>query len=169
MKKHKTDAKSWFKDIFNANYEYIRNYLYYLSGDMELAEDLVQDVFLQLWEKKEQIKDETVRAFLFTIAKNNFLKSRRRVKNELKFQSAFFENTEHKSPEYILEMKEFDKKLQRVISEIPEKSRMVFLMHRIDGMTYSEIAQNLQLSVKAVEKRMSKALSVLNEKLDRKI
>lgn len=169
MKKHRTDAKTWFKDIFNANYEYIRNYLYYLSGDMELAEDLVQDVFLQLWEKQNDVKDETVRAFLFTIAKNNFLKSRRRVKYELKFQSAFFENTEHKSPEYILEMKEFDQKLQQVISEIPEKSRSVFLMHRIDGMSYNEIACNMQLSVKAVEKRMSRALAVLNEKLGKKI
>lgn len=169
MKKHRTDAKNWFKDIFNANYEYIRNYLYYLSGDMELAEDLVQDVFLRLWEKQDDVKEETVSAFLFTIAKNNFLKSRRRVKNELKFRSAFFENTEHKSPEYILEMKEFDQKLQQVISEIPEKSRTVFLMHRIDGMSYSEIAGNLQLSVKAVEKRMSRALAVLNEKLGKKI
>jgi RNA polymerase sigma-70 factor (ECF subfamily) len=169
LKKHRTNAKKWFKDIFNANYEYIRNYLYYLSGDMELAEDLVQDVFLQLWEKQHDVKEETVRAFLFTIAKNNFLKSRRRVKNELKFRSAFFESKEHKSPEYLMEMKEFDQKLQQVISEIPEKSRTVFLMHRIDGMLYSEIAGNLQVSVKAVEKRMTKALSVLNEKLGKKI
>jgi len=169
LKKHRIDAKTWFKDIFNANYEYIRNYLYYLSGDMELAEDLVQDVFLRLWEKQADVKEETVSAFLFTIAKNNFLKSRRRVKNELKFRSAFFDNTENKSPEYIMEMKEFDQKLQQVISEIPEKSRTVFLMHRIDGMSYSEIAGNLQLSVKAVEKRMSRALAVLNEKLGKKI
>ncbi len=136
---------------------------------MELAEDLVQDVFLQLWEKKDSIKDETVRAFLFTVAKNDFLKSTRRKKNDLKFRSAIFENSENKSPEYILEMKEFDEKLQRIISEIPEKSRAVFLMHRIDGMTYNEIAGNLKVTVKAIEKQMSKALSILNEKLGKKI
>jgi RNA polymerase sigma-70 factor (ECF subfamily) len=66
-------------------------------------------------------------------------------------------------------MKEFDEKLQRILSGLPEKSRTVFLMHRIDGMTYKEIAKNLQVSVKAVEKQMSKALSVLNDKLGKKI
>lgn len=136
---------------------------------MELAEDLVQDVFLQLWEKKDNIKDETVRAFLFTVAKNDFLKSTRRKKNDLKFRAGFFENTENKSPEYILEMKEFDEKLQRVISGMPEKCRTVFLMHRIDGMTYNEIAGTLKVTVKAIEKQMSKALSILNEKLGKKI
>ncbi|HKL34364.1 MAG TPA: RNA polymerase sigma-70 factor [Tangfeifania sp.] len=169
MRSSRKENKEWFGNIFNENYEYIRNYLYYLSGDMELAEDLVQDVFLQLWEKKDSIKDETVRAFLFTVAKNDFLKSTRRKKNDLKFRSAIFENSENKSPEYILEMKEFDEKLQRIISEIPEKSRAVFLMHRIDGMTYNEIAGNLKVTVKAIEKQMSKALSILNEKLGKKI
>lgn len=167
--RRKTDDKDWFRNIFNDNYEYIRNYLYYLSGDMELAEDLVQDVFLQLWEKRDNIKDETVRAFLFTVAKNDFLKSTRRAKYDLKFRATFFENMENKSPEYIMEMKEFDEKLQRVISEMPEKSRTVFLMHRIDGMTYKEIAESLKVSVKAVEKQMSKALAILNEKLGKKI
>jgi RNA polymerase sigma-70 factor (ECF subfamily) len=163
------ENKKWFRNIFNENYEYIRNYLYYLSGDMALSEDLVQDVFLQLWEKKDSIKNETVRAFLFTVAKNNFLKNRRRASYDLKFQASLFENTENKSPEYMLEMKEFDEKLQRILSGLPEKSRTVFLMHRIDGMTYKEIAKNLQVSVKAVEKQMSKALSVLNDKLGKKI
>jgi RNA polymerase sigma-70 factor (ECF subfamily) len=163
------ENKEWFRNIFNENYEYIRNYLYYLSGDMALSEDLVQDVFLQLWQKKDSIKSETVRAFLFTVAKNNFLKNRRRASYDLKFKASLFENTENKSPEYLLEMKEFDKKLQRILSELPNKSRTVFLMHRLDGMTYNEIAQNLQVSVKAVEKQMSKALSILNEKLGKKI
>lgn len=169
LNRRETKNKEWFRNIFNNNYEYIRNYLYYLSGDMALSEDLVQDVFLQLWEKKDSVKDETVRAFLFTIAKNNFLKNRRRASYDLKFQASIFEKTENESPEYILEMKEFDEKLQQILSELPEKSRTVFLMHRIDGITYKEIAQNLGVSVKAVEKQMSKALSILNDKLGKKI
>lgn len=169
MTSGREENKKWFGNIFNENYEYIRNYLYYLSGDMTLSEDLAQDVFLHLWEKKGTIRDKTVRAFLFTIAKNNFLKNRRRAKYDLKFRASFIEHLENKSPEYIMEMKEFDEKLQRSISELPEKSRAVFLMHRIDGMTYKEIAENLKVSVKAVEKQMSKALSILNEKLGKKV
>jgi RNA polymerase sigma-70 factor (family 1) len=158
-------SKSWFENIFNLNYQVILNYLFYLSGDSGLSEDLVQDVFLQLWEKRDEVKDETVRAFLFTIARNSFLKSTRRQKYDLKFRSEYFIENEHESPEYLMEMKEFDRKLQEVIAALPEKSRVVFLMNRMDGITYREIAESLGVTVKAVEKQMSRALSIIREKL----
>lgn len=157
--------KEWFQNVFDNNYEYIRNYLYYLSGDIKLSEDLVQDVFLQLWEKRQSIRKETVRSFLFTVAKNAFLKNIRTKKYDLKFKSGYFEKIENESPEFILELKEFDSTLQNTISELPEKCRIIYLMSRIDEMTYAEIAENLGVGVKAVEKQMSKALAILREKL----
>jgi len=159
------DKKEWFKGVFDDNYDYVRNYLYYLSGDITLSEDLVQDVFLQLWEKLDDVRTETVRSLLFIIARNSFLKVRRRQKYDLKFRSTYFEYVENKSPEYLMELEEFDKKLQAVISKIPEKSRIVFLLNRIDDMTYREIAQNLGITVKAVEKNMSRALSIIKKEL----
>ena len=162
-------TEGWFKDVFNENYEYIRNYLFYLSGDINLAEDIVQDVFLRLWEKRSTVKSESARAFLFTIARNDFLKSYRQKKYDLKFRSTYFERIENKSPEYILELKEFDQKLQNTIAGLPEKCRVVYLMSRIDEMTYIEIARNLKVTVKAVEKQMSKALRILNNELGRKM
>lgn len=157
------DKKEWFKKVFNENYEYILNYLFYLSGDSKLSEDLVQDVFLQLWEKRDNIRNETVRPFLFTLARNAFLKSIRRVKYDLQFKSGWFETVENESPEFIAEMKEFDERLQKAIASLPEKCRTIYLMSRMDGMTYSEIAENLGVSVKAVEKQISKALSMFRE------
>ena len=161
--------KEWFQNVFDNNYEYIRNYLYYLSGDIKLSEDLVQDVFLQLWEKRQSIRKETVRSFLFTVAKNAFLKNIRTKKYDLKFKSGYFEKIENESPEFILELKEFDSTLQNTISELPEKCRIIYLMSRIDDMTYAEIAENLGVGVKAVEKQMSKALAILREKLGLKL
>lgn len=162
-------AENWFKSVFNENYEYIRNYLFYLSGDIELAEDLVQDVFLQLWEKRKNVKDETVRSYLFSISRNAFLKNYRQKKYDLKFKSTYFEQVEYKSPEYLLELKEFDQKLQKTISEMPEKCRVIYLMNRIDELTYAEIATNLQVSVKAIEKQMSKAIAILEKKLGKRL
>ena len=162
-------SKGWFEHLFNLHYQYILNYLYYLSGDSELSEDLAQDVFMQLWEKKDQVMDETVRPFLYTIARNCFLKSTRRNKYDLKFKSEYLEEHENESPEFIMEMKEFDRNLQDAIAGLPEKSRIVFLMNRMDGLTYREIADNLGVSVKAVEKQMSRALSVLRETFGAKI
>ncbi len=169
MKQKRSDDKEWFKDIFNSHFEYIRNYLYYLSGDMDMAEDLVQDLFLILWEKREHIADSTVRSYLFTMARNHFLKNRREAKSALKFRSTLLEQQDDKSPEYLLEMQEYDKRLQRVIADMSEKSRTVFLMNRIDGMTYNEIAESLQVSVKAIEKQMSKALLHLKKNLGEKM
>lgn len=162
-------SKNWFIDIFNQHYKYIRNYLFYLSGDVKLAEDLVQDVFLQLWESRSKIKDETVGSYLFTIARNNFLKNKRRQKYDLKFRSTYFDKTEFESPEYVMEMKEFDHKMQGAIAKLPNKCRVIFLMNRIDGITYSEIAKNLGISNKAVEKQMSKALAIIRDKVGTKI
>ena len=158
-------SKEWFKDIFDKNYESIRNYLFYLSGDTNLTEDLIQDLFLQLWENRLKVKDETVRSYLFTIARNCFFKARRRQKYDLKFRSAYLEQIEKKSPEFILEMKELDAMIQGAIATLPEKCRVIFLMHRIDGVTYREIAKNLEISEKTVEKQMSKALSILRNNL----
>lgn len=161
--------KEWFKDVFDQHFEYIRNYLYYLSGDIMLSEDLVQDVFLQLWEKRDLVKNETIKAFLFTIARNSYLKNYRRKKTDLKFKSTYFEQIEHESPEFVMEVKEVDIKLQKTISSMTEKCRVVFLMHRLDDMTYSQIAESLGVSVKAVEKQMSKALAVLRKNFGEKI
>lgn len=164
-----SNNKEWFKDVFNKNYNYIFNYIFYLSGDSELSEDLAQDVFLQLWEKRNTIKNDTIKPFLFTIARNAFLKSVRRVKYDLKFKSTWFETTENESPEFIAEMKEFDQKLQKAIAGLPEKCRTIYLMNRMDDMTYSEIADNLGVTVKAIEKQMSKALSLLRQQLPGKL
>lgn len=155
------DKREWFRKVFEENYEYILNYLFYLSGDTKVSEDLAQDVFLQLWESRESVRNETIRPFLFTIARNDFLKSTRRAKYDLRFKSGWFETLDNESPEFITEMKEFDDRLQKAIASLPEKCRVVYLMSRMDDLTYNDIASNLGVSVKAVEKQMSKALSLL--------
>ena len=158
-------SKSWFQQVFHLHYDYIRNYLFYLSGDVDLSEDLAQDVFLQLWENRDKIKQESIRPYLFTIARNSYFKVYRKKKSDLQFKSGYIEMTEHESPEYLMELKEFDKKLQKVISDLPDKCRTVYLMNRIDDMTYQQIAENLGVSVKAIEKQMSRALAILRREI----
>ena len=162
-------GKDWFEIIFNQNYQHVLNYLFYLSGDIALSEDLAQDAFLQLWDKRHRIKNETMRQYLFTIARNSFLKSIRRQNYDLKFRSDLVENLENESPEFVLEVKEYNHLLQEAIAGLPEKCRVVFLMNRIDGMSYREISESLGVGVKAVEKQMSKALSLLRVKLGNKL
>jgi RNA polymerase sigma-70 factor (ECF subfamily) len=158
-----------FRKIFDRYYDNIRNFLYYRTGNIELSEDLAQDVFLILWENRSKIREESVTGYLYTIA-GNLLKNHYRKKEvSFRFLSTFSPDNDRESPEFIMELREFDTLLQSVLAAMPEKSRAVFLMNRIDDLTYKEIAVRLQLSVKAVEKRMHIALEFLKEHLDRKI
>ena len=158
-----------FDQIFLEWYYPLRNSMYYKTGDMQVAEDLVQDTFLKIWERKETINPETVKSLLYKIANNLFLNRIEHEKVSFKFITEYNGSDLSNAPDFELEMKDFDRKLQDAMAELDEKSRSVFLMHRIDEFTYAQIADNLGLSVKAVEKRMSKAIAFLKERLDVKI
>ncbi len=160
---------SEFKDIFEQYYTPIKNFLYYKCGDIDQSEDLAQDVFVKLWDKRDEVQLETVKSYLYTIASNMLLNKIRHDKVVVNFAEKNKDRYEEYSPEFQLEEKEFKQELEGVISSIPEKQREVFLMNRIEEMTYKEIAERLELSVKAVEKRMHGALSHLREHIKYKI
>lgn len=153
--------KAKFKTIFDTWYHPIKNFVYYKSGDVEMAEDIVQETFFTLWEKRDSINTETVKSFLYTVANNKFINKHHHKKIVFDFQQTHTENNKPETPDFQLEMKEFDNKLQTALAGLSEKNRVVFLMNRIDDMTYKEIANSLNISIKAVEKRMKKALEHL--------
>jgi RNA polymerase sigma-70 factor (family 1) len=159
----------WFKLIFDEYYDYIRNYLYYLGSDIEIAEDLAQDVFMKLWENKDKVNDITVKPLLFKIAKNLYINSYKRKNLDIKFINTKTDAIENESPQYILEFKEFDQRLQQAISNLPDQCRTFFLLNRIDDLKYQEIAKNFGISVKAVEKQISKALKLLRDQFEQKM
>lgn len=158
-----------FKEFFDQYYTMIRNFLYYKTGSINVAEDIAQDVFVKVWEKRDEVESATVKSLLYTISGNLAI-------NHLKHQGVVYDfvnryaiHPASESPEFILEEKEFKKKLEAVISALPENSRIVFLMNRIDKLTYNEIANRLGLSVKAVEKRMKIALDSIVDNLGYKL
>jgi len=158
-----------FKNIFDQYFEAIRNYVYFMCSDSNLAEDIAQDSFVKLWNNRDAIVMSTVKSYLYTIARNLTLNQIKRNKLKYNFLAQTEFGTENESPEFALEQKEFKEKLENVIASIPEGNREVFLMNRIEGLKYAEIADRLGLSVKAVEKRMSKALKIIKEHIDYKI
>lgn len=159
-----------FKDVFDRFYHPVKNFLYYKLGDVTLAEDLVQEVFLKTWEKRDSVRLETVKSLLYTIASNlannHYTSARTRFEFELKEN---FNHSTQENPQYLLENTEFKERLERALANLPENQRMVFLMSRMDDLTYAEIAERLEISIKAVEKRMHEALVFLRNVLDQKI
>jgi RNA polymerase sigma-70 factor (family 1) len=167
--KYSGEELSWFRSIFDQYYESIRSFAYYKTGDVDLADDIVQEVFLKLWTNRKGVKNDTVKSLLYTIASNT-------IKNHFKHQKVVynFQKQEQSSEtsdaaDSELRQAELNQKLQSALAEIPEKAREVFLMNRIEGLTYADIAERLGLSVKAIEKRMSEALSILRTRISYKI
>ncbi len=158
---HTSSDQLAFKALFDEYHDGVRNFLYYKSGEIELAEDLTQDAFMILWKKWDQINPEKVKSYLYTIANNLFLNEVKHQKVVLKFEQQQGKDHYKQTPQYLMEEEEFRQQLEAAIAALPEKNRVVFLMNRIEKLTYREIAERLELSVKAVEKRMHKALQVL--------
>lgn len=158
-----------YKDLFELHSKSLRNFIYYKCGDIQQAEDIVQDAFIKLWDNCSKIVFEKAKSFLYTVARNNFLNEVAHKKIVLQHQTNYKKDSTNESPEFLLEEKQFLERLQAVIADLPEKQREVFLLSRIDKKKYAEIAEMLDISVKAVEKRMSQALIILREKIGNNI
>jgi RNA polymerase sigma-70 factor (family 1) len=167
--KYSNEELTWFRSIFDQYYESIRSFAYYKTGDVELADDIVQEVFLKLWTNRNNVKLETVKSLLYTIASNTIKNHFKHQKVVYSFQNEVQSNEFSDEADSAVRQEELNLKLQNALAEIPEKSREVFLMNRIEGLTYADIAERLGLSVKAIEKRMSEALSILRSRISYKI
>ncbi len=158
-----------FEQAFDQYYTSIRNFLYFKTSQADMAEDIAQDAFVKLWETRYKINKSSLKSYLYTIAGNLAINQLKRNQLKYKFLNLQEDRSNKETPEYLMEMQEFDEKLQNTLSRIPDGAREVFLMNRIEGMKYHEIADRLGLSTKAIEKRMSKALAIIREDLQRKV
>lgn len=155
---------SIYESFYRKHAKALRNYLYYKFGDENQAEDSTQEAFIKLWQNCNQVPLEKAKSFLYTVANNLTLNQIAHKKVVLEFEKKNnHSSTTNESPEYILEEAEFKKKLLTAIENLNETQRTAFLMHRIDGKKYHEIAEELNISVKAVEKRIHLALMELRK------
>lgn len=158
-----------FKALFDEYYDPIKNYIYYKVGDIELTDDLVQVVFMRCWEKRDSILMDTAKSYLYKIATNLVIDHSTKKKKVIHFEVHERDKVSIENPHNLLESDEFATELQEAISALTENQREVFLMNRIDSLTYKEIAHRLSISEKAVEKRMRNAIYELKNKLGRKL
>ncbi|KAA1243580.1 RNA polymerase sigma factor [Aquimarina sp. RZ0] len=166
MKKKSVCEKKNFESIFNEYSASLRNIIYYKCGDMDLAEDIIQEAFVKLWANCKKILFEKSKSFLFTVANNKLLNHIAHQKVVLKYeQKPHHSEVNNQDPQFIMEENEFMKKLKKAIDELPEKQRETFLLSRIDKKSYKEISEITGVSIKAIEKRIHYAMLNLREKL----
>jgi RNA polymerase sigma-70 factor (ECF subfamily) len=157
--------ESTFSEVYMEHSKTIYRFIYYKCGDEAKANDVASESFLKLWENCAKVTKEKARSFLYTVSNNLFLNDIKSKKVALKYARPT-EEISIESPEYVLEEKEFKDKLERALAKLTEAERTAFLLNRIEGKKYKEIAEFLEISVKAVEKRIHKALVKLRVEID---
>jgi RNA polymerase sigma factor (sigma-70 family) len=154
-----------FKLCFDKWFDEIRNYISYRSFDPELATDIVQETYMKLWEKNMEYRGSKTRSLLFKMASDLYVSNYRKQQTEKKHHNAFALTFDEHAVDVSVDDQELVNRMRRALAELPEKKRTVFLMNRMEGITYSNISKTLDISVKTVEKRMSQAIHTLRKLL----
>ena len=154
-----------FKMIYNSHFDNLRRYLYYRSGDQNLSQDIAQNVFMKIWNKKIDTSTGNIKSLLFKIGSDEFINHYRRLKVERDYlDSQDFKLVHEDDNENDLFEKK--KRFEKALQSLTEKQRVALLMNKMEGLTYKEIAESLNLSQKAIEKRIGQALSNLKKNLN---
>ena len=158
--------KDDFKDVYDVHFDAVRSYVFYRCGDMEMASDVAQDVFMKIWEKRLVLNGNVIKPLIYKMASDCYISHYRKEKCRMNFEQSMI-TTGHTecSPEDEMTFNELATTYAKTLEQMPERQRIIFLMNREDRMKYAEIADSLQISVKAVEKHISAALRLLRTKL----
>lgn len=174
LQRFKNGDELAFEKVFKANHSQIVGFCNQFISDLDKAKSLTQEVFLNLWLNRGKIETlNGIKAFLYTFAKSSCLNYIRHRKVISKYEDKHLQKKEEELNREVLEsfdfnsleFSELEELIQQAINDLPEKCRQVFIMSRLDGKKNKEISEELDISVKAVEANMTRALKTLKSKL----
>lgn len=154
-----------FEQLYKKHQPALVSYARYLIGDAKEAEQLVNDVFLAVWKKRDTLTlDDTIRPYLYTGTKNKCFNYSKKKK-----QPFTLDRPEEKAGDYHadsnIRAKESADLLEQILNSLPPKCRQIFIMSRMDGLKNREIATLLEVSIKTVENQMTKALKIFKKNI----
>lgn len=146
-----------FEEIFHLYYSPLCNYSLKIVGDPSLSEDIVQQLFLQLYEKRALVNVEHMERYLLRCIKFKCIDYHRtkKTKSNIRLEQIADKSLDNSSD---ISIEDVEPLLHYFASKLPPKTKEVFLLSRNLGMTYKEIAEELNISVKTVETQMGRAL-----------
>ena len=150
-----------FKELYHETYSLMVNFAYSKTKDFDLSEEIVQNVYVKLWNSRKKIEIKTsLESYLYSMVKNGIidhvrknkrivdLNAHKNLDNIPDYDNLFIEDNEI----------EFKINLHRALKHLKEKRRLIFTMNKIEGLTYKEIAEYLKISERVVEDNISKAM-----------
>ena len=175
IKKIKDGDKNAFENIFNEYFTRLTNYAFGLVSDLNVAEDLVEDIFFFIWDNHNIIRvQHSLNAYLYKITHNKCLDYLKKEKVRLKYIKETMERqkeevdesisfTYHYQPDIFSD--EMDYKLNQAIESLPEQAKKIFIMKRFENYSYAEISKILQISENTIRKQMSRSLQKIRNTL----
>jgi len=157
-----------FEVLFRQYYQMLCSYAFKFVNDADMAEEIVQDLFYKLWEKRNEIQIfSSVKSYLFSAVHNRCLKyiEHRNVENRYKDYFLLHESEIDSEPQNASEVHELQEIVDHTLDSLSERCSSIFRLNRFEGLKYHEIAQKLSISVKTVEANMGKALKMLRKNL----
>lgn len=158
------DYEVFIEQLFRTHYASLCRAVYPIVRDQDTAEDIVQDVFLKVWRNQTTLDtDQHVKAYLFRAAINTALNFLEKNKRNTLWDDSFTDRFGVNETEETLNYQEVQQKIAQALDQLPPKCKVVFSLSRFEDMSYAEIARHLDISVKAVEKHMGKALKIMRQ------
>lgn len=166
-KKQSVCNETTYEAVYKKHSKSLSNFMFFKTKDRASSYDLVQEAFIKLWDNCDKVSPAKAKSFLFTVANNLFLNTIAHKKVKYTYANSITESSDKQTPEYLLEEKQFGDKLQRALDNLTEIQRTAFLMSRVEGKKYREIAEVLEISEKAAGKRVLDALENLRKSIER--
>jgi len=160
--------ESAFEEVFKSHFRRLYAYAFTIVKEEMAAEEMVQNVFFRIWEKRGQLDiQSSVTAYLYRAVYHESLNFLKHMKVRSAYQAYASSEAKNQSDNASskLQLSELEKKLNIALGELPEQCRTIFQMSRFEELKYQEIADRLGLSIKTVENQMGKALRILRVKL----
>lgn len=159
-----------FEEIFRCYYSPLCWYAAGITGEVEAAEEIVEELFYVFWEDREHLQIfQSIKSYLYRATRNEALQycQHREVRERYR-EYVLADNVSEQvsDPHRQLEYEELQEVIRHTLDKLPGRRLRIFEMHRIEGKKYVEIASFLSLSVKTVEAEMTKALRTLRNEID---
>lgn len=168
MKQLKEGKESAFHTLFKKYFSVLTLYAYKILKDEDVARDVVQAVFTKVYEQRETLEIRvSIKSFLYQSVRNRSLNELKSIQIKKRHHDIIFVNGTELGDDgdSFMEAAELEIKIAQAIGRLPSQCRKIFEMSRMEGMTNSEIAEDLQLSKRTVETQISKALKSLRSQL----
>lgn len=154
-----------FNQLFDAYYSSLCFFANKYVSDLDLARSLVQQVFVDLWTKRQKLNIHfSPKSYLFQSVKNRAIDYLRKERQSIPI-SEIHENSQSQAFHDLVEEAELNARINASINQLPEKCREIFILCRFEGLKYSEIAEKLDISIKTVEMQMGIALKKIRNNL----